>query len=117
METLSLILNFVLASGLVGTILFFNSHKRKEVAAADSAEIDNTEKIVSMQSEHIIRLDGRVEKLEKKVDKLAIIIEQKDSEIDTKQSIIRQAYKCKHPLGECPVLIKNKEVESKKHRQ
>ncbi len=113
METLNIILNFVLASGLVGTLIFYRSKRRKESAAADSAEIDNTEKIVSMQSEHITRLDGRVEKLEKKVDKLAIIIEHKDVVIDTKQSIIRQAYKCKYPNGECPVLIKHKEVESK----
>lgn len=34
METLSIILNFILASGLAGTILFFNAKKRKENAAA-----------------------------------------------------------------------------------
>ena len=43
MEIVSIILNFVLASGLAGTILFFNSKKRKENAAADSAELENTE--------------------------------------------------------------------------
>ena len=75
METLSIILNFLLASGLAGTILFFNSKKRKENAAADSAELENTEKVVAIQSEQITRLDGRVEKLEEKVDKLEIIIE------------------------------------------
>ena len=36
METLSIILNFILASGLAGTILFFNAKKRKENAAADT---------------------------------------------------------------------------------
>lgn len=70
METLSLILNFVLASGLAGTILFFRSKRRKASAEADSAELENTEKIVAIQSEQITRLDGRVEKLEEKVDKL-----------------------------------------------
>ncbi len=106
MQNLSAILNFILASGLLGTLIFYRSKRRKEIASADSAEIDNTEKIVSMQSEHITRLDGRVEKLEEKVDKLEVIIEKKDSEIDAQQTIIRQAYRCKHPLAECPVLIK-----------
>lgn len=97
METLSLILNFVLASGLAGTILFFRSKRRKASAEADSAELENTEKIVAIQSEQITRLDGRVEKLEEKVDKLEIIIEHKDVEIDRSRIIIRQAYKCDTP--------------------
>ena len=66
MELISIILNFLLASGLVGTLLFFKSKKRKESAEADSAELENTEKIVAIQSEQITRLDGRVEKLEDK---------------------------------------------------
>lgn len=114
MELLNVILNFVLASGLVGTLIFYRAKRRKEVAVADSAEIDNTDKIVSMQSEHITRLDGRVEKLEEKVDRLGIIIEKKDFEIDRKQYIIRQAYKCETPAERCPVLIKRAEVEGKK---
>lgn len=114
MQHVSTILNFLLASGLIGTLIFFRAKKRKEFAEADSAEIGNTEQVVKIQSEHITRLDGRVEKLEEKVDKLEIIIDKKDSEIDTKQTIIRQAYKCKHPLGECPVLLKRAEVEGKR---
>lgn len=119
METISIILNFLLASGLAGTLLFFRSKRRKEEeeeAEADSAEIDNTEKIVSMQSEHITRLDGRVEKLEEKVDKLEIIIEHKDVEIDRNHTIIRQAYKCPTPADQCPVLICRAEFD-KKNRQ
>ena len=76
MEILSIIINFILASGLVGTVLFFRSKKRKESAEADSAELKNTEQIVSIQSEQISRLDGRVNKLEHKVGKLEIIISQ-----------------------------------------
>lgn len=106
METLSIILNFLLASGLAGTLLFFNSKRRKEQAAANSAELENTEKVVAIQSEQLTRLDGRVEKLEEKVDKLEIIIEHKDVEIDRSRIIIRQAYKCDTPPEKCPVLIK-----------
>lgn len=114
METLSIILNFILASGLAGTILFFNAKKRKENAAADSAELANTEKVVAIQSEQITRLDGRVEKLEEKVDKLEIIIEHKDVEIDRSRIIIRQAYKCETPPERCPVLLKRAELERKR---
>ena len=121
METLSIILNFVLASGLAGTLLFFRAKRHKEDAEADSAEIDNTEKIIGMQSEHITRLDGRVEKLEEKVDKLEIIIEHKDVEIEHKDVeidrnhiIIRQAYKCPTPADQCPVLIKRSEMDKRR---
>ena len=114
METLSIILNFILASGLAGTILFFNAKKRKENAAADSVELENTEKVVAIQSEQITRLDGRVEKLEEKVGKLEIIIEHKDVESDRSRIIIRQAYKCATPPEQCPVLLKRAELERKR---
>ena len=114
METLSIILNFILASGLAGTILFFNAKKRKENAAADSAELANTEKVVAIQSEQITRLDGRVEKLEEKVGKLEIIIEHKDVEIDRSRIVIRQAYKCEKPIVHGPVLLKRAELERKR---
>lgn len=106
MELVSIILNFLLASGLAGTLVFFNSKKRRENAAADSAELENTEKVVAIQSEQITRLDGRVEKLEEKVDKLEIIIEHKDVEIDRSRIVIRQAYKCDTPPERCPVLLR-----------
>ncbi len=111
METVSIILNFILASGLVGTPLFFKSKKRKETAEADLAELENTEKIVAIQSEQITRLDGRVEKLEEKVDKLEIIIEHKDVELERDRIVIRQAYKCTTPPEQCPVLLKRAELD------
>lgn len=117
METISIILNFILASGLLGTLIFFKSKKRKEAAEADSAEIKNTEQVVAIQSEQITRLDGRVEKLEAKVDKLEIIIEHKDVEINQGRRIIRQAYKCKTPPEECPVLLLQKELNQKKRQE
>ena len=117
MEIVSLVLNFLLASGLIGTFVFFKSKKRTAQAEADSAEISNTDKIVHMQSEHIDRLDDRVAKLEDKVDKLEIIIEKKDSEIDRKQHIIRQAYKCEISPNKCPVLIKKTEIDKRLKNQ
>lgn len=109
MELVSIILNFLLASGLAGTLVFFNSKRRRERAAADSAELENTEKVVAIQSEQITRLDGRVEKLEEKVDKLEIIIEHKDVEIDRSRIVIRQAYQCDTPPERCPVLIRRQQ--------
>ena len=111
MEIVRIVLNFVLASGLVGTLLFFRSKKRKEMAEADLAELENTEKVVAIQSEQITRLDGRVEKLEEKVDKLEIIIEHKDVELERNRLVIRQAYKCTTPPEQCPVLVKRAELD------
>ena len=113
MEILSLILNFLLASGLAGTLIFFRYKRREAKAAAESADLENTDKIIQIQSAHIGRLDQRVEKLEEKVDKLEVIIEDKEVEIGRKQTIIRQAYKCSTPPDQCPVLIKLTEIERK----
>lgn len=110
-EIISLIFNFLLASGLVGTLLFFRSKKRQAKAEADSADLQNTDKIIQIQSAHIGRLDLRVEKLEEKVDKLEIIIDDKETEINSHKMIIRQAHKCSTPAEECPVLQKRAEID------
>ena len=119
METISIILNFVLASGLAGTLIFFKQKRRKESAEADGAELENTDKVIAIQSEQITRLDGRVEKLEEKVDKLEIIIEEKDVQLECNRIVIRQAYKCSTPPEQCPVLLKRVEMNEirklKKH--
>ena len=117
MEIVSIILNFVLASGLLGTLIFFKQKRRKENAEADGAELENTDKVIAIQSEQITRLDGRVEKLEEKVDKLEIIIEEKDVQLECDRIIIRQAYKCPTPPEECPVLIKRAELDSIRKRK
>lgn len=117
MEIVSIILNFVLASGLLGTLIFFKQKRRKENAEADGAELENTDKVIAIQSEQITRLDGRVEKLEEKVDKLEIIIEEKDVQLECDRIIIRQAYKCPTPPEQCPVLIKRAEMDNLRKRQ
>jgi|LSQX01.1.fsa_nt_gb TolA-binding protein len=118
-QIISLVLNFILASGLVGTILFFKPKKRKENAEAQSSELKNTEQIVTLQSQQIQRLDGRVETLEKKVDKLSIIIEHKDVEISENRHVIRQAFKCEYvdEPSDCPVLTLKAEYDRKKKLQ
>ena len=116
MEIVSIILNFVLASGLLGTLIFFKQKRRKENAEADGAELENTDKVIAIQSEQITRLDGRVEKLEEKVDKLEIIIEEKDVQLECDRIVIRQAYKCPTPPEQCPVLIKRAEMDNLRKR-
>ncbi len=110
-EIISLILNFLLASGLVGTFVFFRYKRREAKAAADHADLENTDRIIQMQTAHIGRLDQRVEKLEEKVDKLEVIIEDKDGEIGRQRYTIRQAYKCSTPPDQCPVLLKRAEID------
>lgn|GEM_PF-1858268 len=118
-QIISLVLNFILASGLVGTILFFKPKKRKENAEAQSSELKNTEQIVNIQSQQIKQLDGRGETLEKKVDKLSIIIEHKDVELSENRHIIRQAFKCEYvdEPADCPVLTLKAEYDRKKKLQ
>ena len=117
MEIVSIILNFVLASGLLGTLIFFKQKRRKENAEADGAELENTDKVIAIQSEQITRLDGRVEKLEEKVDKLEIIIEEKDVQLECDRIIIRQAYKCPPPPDQCPVLINRAAMDNLRKRK
>ena len=117
MEIVSIILNFVLASGLLGTLIFFKQKRRKENAEAHGAELENTDKVIAIQSEQITRLDGRVEKLEEKVDKLEIIIEEKDVQLECDRIIIRQAYKCPTPPEQCPVLLKRAEMDNLRERK
>ena len=117
MEIVSIILNFVLASGLLGTLIFFKQKRRKENAEADGAELEITDKVIAIQSEQITRLDGRVEKLEEKVDKLEIIIEEKDVQLECDRIIIRQAYKCPTPPEQCPVLLKRAEMDNLRKRK
>ena len=116
-QIISLVLNFILGSGLVGTLLFFKPKKRTETAEAKGEELKNTEQIVTLQSAQIKRLDGRVETLEKKVDKLSEIIETKDVEISENRHVIRQAFKCEaiDSPEKCPVLILKAEYD-RKHR-
>lgn len=118
-QIISLVLNFILASGLTGTIIFFKPKKRKENAEAAHSELTNTEQIVTLQSQQIKRLDGRVETLEKKVDKLSIIIESKDVELSENRHIIRQAFKCEHvdEPTDCPVLSLKAEYDRKRKLQ
>lgn len=118
-QIISLVLNFILASGLTGTIIFFKPKKRKENAEAAHSELMNTEQIVTLQSHQIKRLDGRVETLEKKVDKLSIIIESKDVELGENRHIIRQAFKCEYvdEPNDCPVLMLKAEYDKKRRLQ
>ena len=112
METVSIILNFILGTGLAGTFLFFKSKRRKEKAAADSAEIENLHQVIRIQSEQLNRLDGRLDKLETKVERMDEVIERKNFLLDQKRDMIRQAFKCGKPADECPVLQKRKELKS-----
>lgn len=47
MELISLILNLVLTSGLIGTLVFYNSKRRKASAEAGGAELSNSDKLIA----------------------------------------------------------------------
>lgn len=47
MELISLILNFVLGSGIIGLLIFYRSKKRKASAEATNSELTNSDKIIA----------------------------------------------------------------------
>lgn len=51
------------------------------------------------------------------LNKLEIIIEEKDVQLECDRIIIRQAYKCPTPPEQCPVLIKRAEMDNLRKRK
>lgn len=53
MELISLILNFVLGSGIIGLLIFYRSKKRKASAEATGAELSNSDKLIAQYEGYI----------------------------------------------------------------
>ncbi|MFI3286973.1 MAG: hypothetical protein R3Y61_00690 [Rikenellaceae bacterium] len=70
MELISLILNLVLSSGTIGTIIFFTSQKRKANAEATSAEFSAKEQEFTIQKENIEFLSLRLQNSWAEVEKI-----------------------------------------------
>lgn len=81
MELISLILNFILATGLAGTLLFYRSKARKESAEADRAELENRQTEFSLQRESVQFLGAQLQEAYAEVDKLQDIINRKRDQI------------------------------------
>lgn len=81
------------------------------ILGKNGRRIDETSKLVSLLQEEIARLTAKVAKLETKV-------EAKERESERKSEIIQEAFRCKTPSAQCPVLKKLSEFnDSKEHEQ
>lgn len=81
MDIISVILNFLLATGLMGTLIFYRSKARKESAEADRAEIENRHSEFSLQRESVQFLGSQIQEAYAEVDKLQEIINRKRDQI------------------------------------
>ena len=68
MEIASLILNFILSSGLIGMLIYYTPRKRKENAEARSAELQNMNTEGSVWETRIKFLSNQIETLQIQLD-------------------------------------------------
>lgn len=87
---MSTILNFILASGLLGTLLFYKSKRRTEQAQAQGAEIHNRQSEFELQRQAVEFLGSQLTEAYTEIDKMQEIISKKREEII---ELIRQTKK------------------------
>ncbi len=81
MEIISLVLNFLLSSGIVGVLIFYSSKKRKAAAEASSAELGAREQEFAIQRENIEFLSSQLQEAWSEVEKLQGLINTKRGNI------------------------------------
>lgn len=81
MEILSIILNFVLGSGIVGIVIFYSSHRRKAAAEASSAEFVAQEQDFAIQKVNIEFLSSQLQEAWSEVEKMQEIINSKRGKV------------------------------------
>jgi len=74
MEIISLILNFILASGLFGTLIFYKSKRRKEAAEATGVEIENMHNEFGVHRQSVEFLSHQLAEAYGEIDKMQDII-------------------------------------------
>ena len=90
-------------SGGILKLLTIKPFKQKAMAEAKALEIQNLENVIKIISEQssqtIAQLDKRIDKIQRDLDSL-------NKKYGEKVIVIGQAYKCKVPNTDCPVLKK-----------
>lgn len=81
LELVSLVLNFLLSSGLIATLLFYNSHRRKIAAEASNEELNVRKSALSIEHQSIEFLHNQLCDAYIEIDKMQDIINQKRDEI------------------------------------
>lgn len=80
-ELLSLVLNFILGTGLLGTLLFYGARRRKEQAEASGVELENQEQDFEIHRRSVEFLSAQLSQAYTEIDKMQSIINLKREEI------------------------------------
>ncbi len=81
MEIISIILNFVLSTGIVGVLIFYSSKRRQAEAEAASAESEVKVQEFSIQKVNIEFLSSQLQEAWTEVEKMQQIINSKREQI------------------------------------
>lgn len=81
METISLILNFILGSGIMATLMFYNPNRRKLNAQASSEELNVKQSELTIEHQTIEFLQAQLCEAYIEIDKMQDIINQKRDQI------------------------------------
>lgn len=96
MELITLILNFVLGSGLIGVLLFYNSKRRKENASAAAMELDATAKQIDYLSRQLSDMFAENDRMQELLDrKKAELLELKRQFNELKLQLLDEEYRRK----------------------
>lgn len=121
MELFSLILNFLLGSGVIGVAIFYSSKRRKAAAEASCAELGAKEQEFSLQKDNIEFLSSQLQESWAEIEKLQSTlnsqrdqiveliskIKQLEIELIENHSLCRRAELSSCKRLECPDRIKN----------
>lgn len=113
MDTISIISLLIGGTGVLG---FFNglinmdSTRKKSKAEAESMEISNLEKSITIVKETLL---STIEQTDKRLDDTQKELWHLKKRYEEKVISIRQAYACNVPSQECPILLKQAEFDAK----
>lgn len=80
-DIISLIINLLLGSGLIGTFIFYRSKRRVEAAQARSAELGVRRESAEFERSSVVFLQGQLSDAYVEIDKMQEIINAKREEI------------------------------------
>ena len=81
METLSLILNFILSSGLIATLVFYKIQRRDKIAEVVAKETENRQDSISIEQQSVAFLKSQLSDAYREIDKMQEIINQNREQI------------------------------------
>ncbi len=81
MEIISLILNFILSSGLIATLVFYKVKRRSQIAEVVAKETGNRQDTISIEQQSVAFLKTQLSDAYREIDKMQEIINQNREQI------------------------------------